>query len=108
MSKGTIHGNSGDDSGNIISEIASRQPKSLNKVREEQASTKRAAAIQKKIQKELNLEKDYCRICDITKLLLLLSLLILIVRPYITLLIFFGIVLLNWISFLVIRKKCIG
>ena len=61
-----------------------------------------------KIQKELNLEKDYCRICDITKLLLLLSLLILIVRPYITLLIFFGIVLLNWISFLVIRKKCIG
>ena len=61
-----------------------------------------------KIQKELNLEKDYYRICDITKLLLLLSLLILIVRPYITLLIFFGIVLLNWISFLVIRKKCIG
>lgn len=53
MSKGTIHGNSGDNSGSVISEIASRQPKSLNKVREEQASAKKAAEIQKKIQKEL-------------------------------------------------------
>ena len=53
MSKGTVHGNSGNDSGSVISEIASRQPKSLNKVREEQASAKKAAEIQKKIQKEL-------------------------------------------------------
>lgn len=53
MSKNTIRGN-GEGANAAIREIATRQTKSLNDIRSEQAINKRNFAIQKKAQKELN------------------------------------------------------